>query len=90
MIDKPAISSALLGITAYEQAQGRQPAHGLRMQAAGRLKGARSTHTDPKRSERSSKELKVSVLKSLQTQSNSGMVKIRDVASALDALLKSS
>ncbi|MDF1718171.1 MAG: hypothetical protein P1U75_16065 [Antarcticimicrobium sp.] len=37
---------------------------------------------------KSAKELKVSILKSLQNQSNSGTVRIRDVATALDDVLR--
>ena len=42
----------------------------------------------PSVSGKSAKELKVSILKSLQNQSNSGTVRIRDVASALDDVLR--
>ncbi|NNK17494.1 MAG: hypothetical protein HKP51_11400 [Sulfitobacter sp.] len=87
--EKPAISSALLGMTAYQKAQGPRP-----MRAAVPSKTAKKVRTAAKSSTKAvppskvTKEIKMSVLKSLHAQSNAGLVKIRDVSSALDDLLK--
>lgn len=87
MTEKPVISSALLGLHAYQRAQGRP---------TGKLSDAKTYRVRkpeplvPSAPEVSVKEKKISVLKSLQAQSNSGFVKMRDVSTALDTLLKSS
>lgn len=89
--DKPAIASALLGLTAYQKASGARP-----LRAAAPLKSsvppsakviqerAKAASTNPAKV----KEIKMSVLKSLHAQSNAGMVTIKDVSSILDDLLK--
>ena len=88
----PTISSTLLGVSAYQKASGqsvgRKPMTGAKPVVKPVAKPARAKR--PVVSRQSTKEKKISVLKSLQTQSNSGMVKMRDVASALDDLLKTS
>jgi len=89
MTEKPVISSALLGLHAYQRAQGRP---------VGKLsdaKGIRVRRPDPSEAplsppvDRSAREMKVSMLRTLQAQSNAGLVNIRDVSSALDKMLKS-
>lgn len=87
MTEKPVISSALLGLHAYQRAQGRpmgklSDAKGMRVRAPDKP-AIRETGV-------SAKEQRLSVLRSLQAQSNAGLVKMRDVSTALDALLKSS
>lgn len=97
MADKQILSSALLGLHAYQRAQGRptgklSDAKGMRVRrpdqpvAPIRDMAVPQTTAD----ETTVREKKVSMLKSLQAQSNAGLVKIRDVSSALDELLKSS
>ncbi|MBM1310539.1 hypothetical protein JQT66_10205 [Sulfitobacter mediterraneus] len=89
----PTISSTLLGVSAYQKASGRSAERKPLAAANRQAKPAPAKAAPAKRpavSRQSTKEKKISVLKSLQTQSNSGMVKMRDVASALDDLLKTS
>ena len=88
MIEKPRISSKKLGIHAYERALGRRSAPRPAAPVMSPRHSAPAAH--PQRSEKATRELKVSVLKSLQNQSNAGLVKMRDVASALDDHLKKS
>ncbi|MFT6676675.1 MAG: hypothetical protein ACJAVM_002880 [Sulfitobacter sp.] len=85
-IEKPTISSALLGLNAYQQATGQRRDPG-RVPHPAQAKPASNSYRSV-RSKQSTKEIKISVLKSLQAQSNSGLVKMRDVSSALDALLR--
>ena len=70
----------LMGLNAYQRAQGKtlQP-------AMSRVMGTKAA---PARAAVVNKDLKMSVLRSLQQQSNAGSVKIRDVAAALDRLIK--
>jgi hypothetical protein len=94
------ISSKLLGVTAYQAAQGHKPARKFpahRAEIIGTPAPQPKHRAAPASTARrpaaaqddlASKEIKISLLKSLQGRSNSGMVKIRDVASALDSLLK--
>jgi hypothetical protein len=84
----PTISSTLLGVSAYQKASGRYVER--KPVAAANQAAKPAPAKRPAVSRQSTKEKKISVLKSLQTQSNSGMVKMRDVASALDDLLKTS
>lgn len=90
--DKPAIASALLGLTAYQRASGARP-----LRAAAPLKSSAPSAKDIQGRTKSAaasanpakaKEIKMSVLKSLHAQSNAGMVTIKDVSSVLDDLLK--
>jgi hypothetical protein len=95
MLDRSVISSTLLGLNAYAKAQGKMPAAKLpaakhRAYVPPRAKPQSPDRVVEARSKKDTKEMKLSVLKSLQAQSNSGLVKIRDVSSALDALLKNS
>ena len=89
--EKPAIASAMLGLSAYQKAQGPRP-----MRAAVPSKPVKAYRAAAKPSAKAvppakvTKEIKMSVLKSLHAQSNAGLVKIRDVSSALDDLLKNS
>lgn len=84
----PTISSKLLGVSAYQKASGQSVERKPVARARPAAKPAPAQRSVVSR--QSTKEKKISVLKSLQTQSNSGMVKMRDVASALDDLLKTS
>ena len=78
-IEEP-IMPKLMGLNAYQRAQGKtlQP-------AMSRVMGAKAA---PARAAVVNKDLKMSVLRSLQQQSNAGSVKIRDVAAALDRLIR--
>ena len=90
--DKPAIASALLGLTAYQRAQGARPLRAAPVKpvasAATYAPNRAKPAATPARPAKATKEIKMSVLKSLHAQSNAGMVTIRDVSSALDDLLK--
>lgn len=81
-IEEPIITSKLMGLTAYQRALGKaaRPAMSKVMGASNQGGHARATVV--------TKDLKMSVLRSLQQQSNGGSVKIRDVAAALDRLIK--
>jgi len=81
-MDGPTIASIQLGLSAYEAAKGNRVRPGSRRSSG-------SPVLQPKKmSGKSAKELKVSILKSLQNRSNSGTVRIRDVATALDDVLR--
>lgn len=88
MFEKPAISSTLLGMNAYAKAAGRGRVQTPRVNSAERIAKPMQERIQPERSKKDTKEMKISVLKSLQAQSNAGLVKIRDVSSALDDILK--
>ena len=90
MIHQPAISSQRLGINAYEKAQMRNPVQRSANHAVLPVTAPKKDNVGRTPSKAETKELKMSVLKSLQNQSNSGLVNIRDVATALDSLLKKS
>ena len=88
VVEQSPISSMRLGIDAYRKAQGsKQAAIALpkAAQATAKPNQATKANLQPGTSVR---ELKSQVLKSLHTQSNSGMVSMRDVAVALDRILK--
>jgi len=88
-IEKPAISSALLGMNAYQKAQGPRPMRAaMASKPAKAYRAAAKSGAKPAQPAKVTKEIKMSVLKSLHAQSNAGLVKIRDVSSALDDLLK--
>ena len=92
-MDKARISSVRLGLDAYRKAQGRtvqqRPLAHVNTTHANAIFAREKTHTQtPKAPGPSTRELKSTVLKSLHTQSNAGMVSMRDVAQALDAHLK--
>ena len=87
MSDLNRISSTRLGIDAYVKATGRrQPPAAMPKIRPSAPKKPRSPQVD----EGASRTLKASVLSSLHQQSNAGMVSIKDVATALDHLLKKS
>lgn len=77
-----------LGIDAYRKAQGGAHPKTRVSRDAGR-KTAKGVSDDLKTApETSARALKSEVLRSLHPQSNSGMVSMRDVATALDHILK--
>ena len=82
------ISSLYLGISAYEAAKGGRSASKQSSKAVHPPIEVRAAPKKLVASEQQQKEMKLAVLKSLHNQSNSGMVRIRDVASALDAHFK--
>lgn len=88
MLQKSAIVSVHLSVKAYKQGRGQFDRQRLCCPlvdpALGRSPNLTVTHP-----ERQARETKAVVLRSLQRKSNSGLVKIRDVAVALDHLLKS-
>lgn len=91
MLEYQPISSTRLGINAYRKAQGGAAAKAPMPQTARTMPNpVRKPRSEPAPapSKRETKELKISVLRSLQAQSNSGLVRIRDVSSALDDVLK--
>lgn len=90
-IQDPITLSKNLCVNAYKKAQSNNPTRRLAApvsQAVAQPTIKRSLRNAP--SKKATKELKVSVLSSLQEQSNAGTVKIRDVAVALDRILKKS
>ena len=80
----PVVISKRLSLSAYEHSQ-----HGTRTRIA-RSKGEdlAQRKAAAAASAQANKELKASVLRRLQGQSNAGMVKIKDVATAIDHMLK--
>lgn len=90
LIQKPTIYSQRLGISAYKNAQMRHPASKKTDPANYTTNELVQANLSRKPSKKATKELKFSVLRSLQSQSNSGLVNIRDVAVALDRILKGS
>ena len=81
MIEKSPISSVRLGLDAYRKAQG------ARRETAKPVVPPVQAKREPSTSVR---EIRSEILRSLQTRSNSGMVSMRDVAVALDHILKRS
>lgn len=88
LIQQPTIFSQRLGISAYKNAQKRHPAREKTDPANYATDDPVQGNLSREPSKRAKKELKFSVLSSLQSQSNSGLVNIRDVAAALDRILK--
>ncbi len=81
-VDKAPLTSKRLGITAYRRAQGYTDAPRPEpVNAAPTPEPAEPISTTPR-------ALKSEVLRSLHDQSNSGMVSMKDVAHALDHILK--
>ncbi len=88
VIEKSPISSMRLGIDAYRKAQGN-PHSTLRAPYAVRPTEKSDVSNEAKSAPgTSARALKSEVLRSLHSQSNSGMVSMRDVATALDHILK--
>jgi len=87
-MDRPEIASIHLGLSAYEAAKGNRLRPRSRLSPGSPALQPMKNAVSPSVSGKSAKELKVSILKSLQNQSNSGTVRIRDVASALDDVLR--
>ena len=87
-MDRPTIASIHLGLSAYEAAKGNRIRPRSRLSSGAPALHPKKISVPSSVSGKSAKELKVSILKSLQNQSNSGMVRIRDVASALDDVLR--
>lgn len=78
------ISSALLGKAAYDRALGKKPMAIRPIRTTAQAPSA----ADPKRSEKATREMKASVLRSLHARSNAGLVTIKDVSVALDRLMR--
>ena len=87
-MDGPTIASIQLGLSAYEAAKGNRIRPGSRLSSGSPTLQPMKNAVSPSLSGKSAKELNVSILKSLQNQSNSGTVRIRDVATALDDVLR--
>lgn len=87
-MDGPTIASIQLGLSAYEAAKGNRIRPRSRHSSGSPALQPMNIPVPPGMSGKSVKELKVSILKSLQNQSNSGTVRIRDVATALDDVLR--
>ncbi|WP_353350604.1 hypothetical protein [Aquicoccus sp. SU-CL01552] len=87
-MDRPTIASIHLGLSAYETAMGNRIRPKSRRSSGSSPLQPMNISVPSSMSGKSAKELKVSILKSLQNQSNSGTVRIRDVASALDDVLR--
>ena len=85
---KPYISSSRVGAKAYKIAQGQNVARQKNTSVSVEPLDAATTNKPLDRDLRSKRELKISVLKHLQSQSNSGLVRLKDVSSALDDVLK--
>ena len=88
MVEQLPISSMRLGMDAYRKAQGSQQAALALPKAAHMMAKADRAPKASVKQGPSVREMKSQVLKSLHTQSNSGMVSMRDVAVALDDMLK--
>ncbi|GAA6174241.1 hypothetical protein [Sulfitobacter pacificus] len=88
MIQEPITLSQNLCVNAYKQAQSDGTARKLAGPAPRASNAPSESPIGKTRSKKATKELKVSVLSSLQSQSNAGTVNIRDVAVALDRILK--
>ena len=84
----PAISSSRVGANAYKIAQGQNVARQNKPSGPVQPLDAARANRPLERDLRSTRELKIGVLKHLQSQSNSGLVRLKDVSSALDDLLK--
>ena len=84
----PAISSSRVGANAYKIAQGQSVARQNKSSGPVQPLDAARASRPLDRDVRSTRELKIGVLKYLQSQSNSGLVRLKDVSSALDDLLK--
>ncbi len=89
-INEPSISSQRLGIKAYEKSRMHYPTRKPAHRAVDAMSEQSKVSLGKPLPKRVTKEMKISFLKSLQSQSNSGLVKIRDVAEALDYFLKKS
>ncbi|WP_300245097.1 hypothetical protein [Antarcticimicrobium sp.] len=87
-MDGPTIASIQLGLSAYEAAKGNRIRPRSRRSPGSPALQPMKISVPSGMSGKSAKELKVSILKSLQNQSNSGTVRIRDVATALDDVLR--
>ena len=87
-MDGPTIASIQLGLSAYEAAKGNRIRPRSRRSSGSPALQPMKISVPSSMSGKSAKELKVSILKSLQNQSNSGTVRIRDVATALDDVLR--
>ena len=87
-MDGPTIASIQLGLSAYEAAKGNRIRPRSRRSPGSPALHPMKISVPSGMSGKSAKELKVSILKSLQNQSNSGTVRIRDVATALDDVLR--
>ncbi len=88
VIEKSPISSMRLGIDAYRKAQGNPHADLRAPYALRRTEKSDISHEEEQVVGASARALKSEVLRSLHPQSNSGMVSMRDVATALDHILK--
>ena len=84
----PAISSSRVGANAYKIAQGQSVARAKKPSGLVESLDAARANRPLDRDVRSTRELKIGVLKYLQSQSNSGLVRLKDVSSALDDLLR--
>ncbi|MGC1506748.1 MAG: hypothetical protein WA782_21735 [Sulfitobacter sp.] len=88
MIQEPVTLSQNICVNAYKKAQSNGPARKLAGPVVQPKTEPSPSNAGKVASKKATKELKVSVLSSLQSQSNAGTVKIRDVAVALDRILK--
>ena len=79
-----------LGIDAYRKAQGNPHANLRAPYAVRRAEKSDIQNAGEKVPGTSARALKSDVLRSLHSQSNSGMVSMRDVATVLDHILKRS
>lgn len=85
---KPTILPRDLGVIAYQKVQRGGPTRKLSSRAEHATPAPKQNSRPAVPSQKAQKQLKVSVLNSLHRQSNAGLVNIRDVAVALDKILK--
>ncbi|MDF3415459.1 MULTISPECIES: hypothetical protein [unclassified Sulfitobacter] len=90
MTHQPVTLSQNLCVNAYKKAQSNGAYQSRTGAVVQPVKAQANRAPVTAGSRKTTKELKVSVLSSLQSQSNAGTVKIRDVAVALDRILKKS